>query len=131
MMPELLALALGVTAMMRARLFRHTSQVLSLLVAGLVSLGLLIVGVSLDLPRFLLQNLGDASAVDLHTIALGAAVALGAVLLVAVALVVPAKGVSPFWARILDLADGLTLAALIPLALAVLNVYARVRGLTS
>ncbi|QMU78788.1 type VII secretion integral membrane protein EccD [Streptacidiphilus sp. PB12-B1b] len=128
--PELLALALGVTAMMRARLFRHTSQVLCLLVAGLLALGLLIVGVSLDLPRFLLRNLGNASATDLHTIALGGAVALVAALLTAVALVVPAKGVSPFWARILDLADGLALASLVPLVLAVLDVYARVRGLT-
>ena len=129
--PELLALALGPAAMLRARLFRHTAQVLCLLVAGILASALLIVGVSLHLPRFLSQNLGDASAVDVRTIALAAAVALGAVVLVAVATAVPARGVSPFWARILDLVDGLTLAALIPLALAVLDVYARVRGLTS
>ena len=129
--PELLALALGLAVMLRARLFRHTSQVLCLLVAGILSLGLLVVGVSLNLPRFLYLNLGDASAVDLHTLGLAAAIALGAVILVAVALVVPNRGVAPFWARILDLVDGLTLAALLPLALEVLNVYARVRGMTS
>ncbi|QMU72273.1 type VII secretion integral membrane protein EccD [Streptacidiphilus sp. P02-A3a] len=127
--PELLALALGLAATLRARLFRHTPQVLCLLVAGILALGLLIVGFSLNLPRFLYRNLGDTSAVDVHTVALAAAVALGAGALVAVALVVPARGVSPFWARILDLVDGLVLAALIPLALAVLDVYARVRGL--
>lgn len=92
--PELLALALGIAATLRARLFRHTSQVLCLLVAGILSLGLLIVGVSLNLPRFLYQNLGDASAVDVHTVGLAAAIALGAVVLVAVALTVPAQGVS-------------------------------------
>ena len=128
--PELLALALGLAATLRARLFRRTAQVLCLLVAGILSLGLLIVGVSLDLPRFLYRNLGDASAADVRTVALAAAIALGAVVLVAVALIVPARGVPPFWARILDLADGLVLAALIPLALAVLDVYARVRGLS-
>ncbi len=128
--PELLALMLGVTVMLRARLFRHTSQVLCLLVAGLLSLALLVIGVSLNLPLFLFTNMGHPSTVDIHTLALAASVLLGAVLLGGIALVVPAKGVSPFWGRILDLVDGLTLAALIPLALAVLNIYALVRGLT-
>ena len=128
--PELLALMLGVTVMLRARLFRHTSQVLCLLVAGLLSLALLVIGVSLNLPLFLFGNMGHPSTVDIHTLALAASVLLGAVLLGAIALVVPVKGVSPFWGRILDLVDGLTLAALIPLALAVLNIYALVRGLT-
>ncbi|MEY9969184.1 type VII secretion integral membrane protein EccD [Streptacidiphilus sp. MAP12-16] len=129
--PELLAMVLGVTTMLRARLFRHTTQVLCLLTAGLLSLGLLVLGVALHMQLFLYQNLNNASAVDLRTILLGVSIAVGAAFLVAVALVVPARGVSPFWGRILDLVDGLMLAALIPLALAVLNVYAAVRGFTS
>ena len=128
---EALALALGVSAMLRARLFRHSSQVLCLLLAGLAGLGLLVVGISLDLPQFLHRNMDDSSRVDLHTLGLATAVALGAALSAAVALTVPARGVSPFWGRVLDLVDVLLPASLIPLALAVLDVYALVRGFTS
>ena len=129
--PELLAMVLGVTTMLRARLFRHTAQVLSLLGAGLLSLGLLVLGVALHMQLFLYQNLGNTSAVDVRTVLLGGSIAVGAAVLVGVALVVPAHGVSPFWGRILDLVDSLMLLALIPLALAVLDVYAAVRGFTS
>ncbi len=38
---------------------------------------------------------------------------------------------SPFWGRILDMVDSLMLLSLVPLALAVLNVYNVVRGATS
>lgn len=129
--PEALALVLGVTTMMRARLFRHTAQVLSLLGAGLISLGLLVLGVALHSQLFLYENMDNASAVDVHTVIFGVTIALGAAVLVGVALVVPTRGVSPFWGRILDLVDSLMLCALIPLALAVLDVYAAVRGFTS
>jgi type VII secretion integral membrane protein EccD len=127
---EALALALGLTALLRARLFRHTAQVLCLLLAGLSVLGLLVVGVSLGLPHALQQNPGDSPGADIRTIGFAAAVALGAALSAAVALTVPARGVSPFWGRVLDLADLLLPASLIPLALGVLPVYALVRGLT-
>ncbi|MFC1414921.1 type VII secretion integral membrane protein EccD [Streptacidiphilus sp. N1-12] len=129
--PELLAMVIGVTTMLRARLFRHTAQVLSLLGAGLLSLGLLVLGVALHMQLFLYRNLGNTSAVDVRTVLLGGSVALGAALLVGIALLVPGRGVSPFWGRILDLVDSLMLLALIPLALAVLDVYAAVRGFTS
>ncbi|MHA6763176.1 type VII secretion integral membrane protein EccD [Streptacidiphilus sp. PAMC 29251] len=129
--PEWLAMVLGVTTMLRARLFRHTAQVLSLLGAGLLSLCLLVLAVALHMQLFLYQNLGNTSAVDVRTVLLGGSVAVGAALLVGIALVVPGHGVSPFWGRILDLVDSLMLLALIPLALAVLDVYAAVRGFTS
>ncbi|MEZ0070136.1 type VII secretion integral membrane protein EccD [Streptacidiphilus sp. MAP12-20] len=129
--PELLALALGVSTMLRARLFRHTSQVLCLLAAGLGSLALLILGLALHMPLFLYTNMRNTSAVDVRTLAMAAGIAVAAAILVGIALVVPNKGVSPFWGRILDLVDGLTLASLIPLALAVLDVYGTVRGFTS
>lgn len=45
-------------------------------------------------------------------------------------LIVPRKGVTPFWGRIFDVFDGLVLLSLVPLCLAVLDVYATVRGLT-
>ncbi len=42
-----------------------------------------------------------------------------------------AKGVSPFWGRLLDLAEGAVLLALVPLCLAVLDVYGAARGMAS
>ena len=112
--PELLVLALGVAVTLRARLFRRTAQVLCLLGSGAIGTGVLIVTVALHA----------------HRLAPAAPVALGAAVLTVAALTVPAGGLPPFRARALDLLDGLALAALIPLALAVLDVYARVRALT-
>ncbi|WP_042409318.1 type VII secretion integral membrane protein EccD [Streptacidiphilus carbonis] len=129
--PEVLALVLGLATMLRARLFRHTTQVICLLGAGLLSLGLLVVGISLNLQSFLIANIARTSAVDVHVLGLGAAIAIGAALLVGVALIVPTRGVTPFWGRILDLVDSLLLISLIPLALAVLDVYSTVRSFTS
>lgn len=74
---------------------------------------------------------GNHSSLDIRTVWLSAAVALGAALLVAIALVVPSKGVTPFWGRMLDLAEATVLLSLIPLALAVLDLYAEARGMTS
>ncbi|PYC81939.1 type VII secretion integral membrane protein EccD [Streptomyces tateyamensis] len=126
---QLLALALGVSTMLRARLFRYTAQVFSLTVAGLLGLALLIVGLSLHTPLFIVEAAGS-TAVDLRTLWLAGSVAAGAALLTAIALVVPRLGVSPFWGRVLDLVDSLLLMSLVPLALGVLDVYARVRGTT-
>jgi type VII secretion integral membrane protein EccD len=128
--PQLLALALGISTMLRARLFRYTAQVFSLTIAGLLGLGLLILGLSLHTPLFILKA-ASTTAVDLRTLWLGGSIALGAALLIAIALVVPRLGVSPFWGRVLDLVDSLLLMSLVPLALAVLDIYALVRGTTS
>jgi type VII secretion integral membrane protein EccD len=128
---ELLALVLGVSTMLRARLFTNTAQVMCLLVAGLGSLALLVVGLALHMPLFIFTNLRNTSAVDIRTLVMAVGIAAGAAILVSIALIVPKKGVSPFWGRILDLVDGLALAALVPIALAVLDVYGTVRGLAS
>ncbi|WP_035846316.1 type VII secretion integral membrane protein EccD [Kitasatospora azatica] len=128
--PQVLALALGISTMLRARLFRYTAQVFSLTIAGLLGLGLLILGLSLHTPLFIIKA-ASSTAVDLRTIWLGGSIAIGAALLIAIALVVPRLGVSPFWGRILDLVDSLLLMSLVPLALAVLDIYAQVRGATS
>ncbi|WP_380285183.1 type VII secretion integral membrane protein EccD [Kitasatospora purpeofusca] len=128
--PELLALVLGLVTMLRARLFRYSAQVFSLTIAGLLGLSLLIVGLSLHTPQFVLRaGIGSTDA-DLRTVWLTASIAFGAAVLTAIALVVPRLGVSPFWGRILDLVDSLTLMSLIPLVLAVLDVYRLVRGAT-
>ncbi|WP_405013278.1 type VII secretion integral membrane protein EccD [Kitasatospora sp. NBC_01539] len=131
---ELLALAVGISTMLRARLFRYTAQVFSLTIAGLAGLALLVLGLSLHTPLFILEQLqqgGAGSSLDLRTVWLSASIAAGAALLTAIALIVPRVGVSPFWGRILDMVDSLMLMSLVPLALAVLNIYALVRGITS
>ncbi|GAB2920906.1 type VII secretion integral membrane protein EccD [Streptomyces mayteni] len=117
---QLLALAAGVALLTRARLFRYAVQVTVLLVAGLGSLGLLVAGFALDAE----------GAGDLRVLWLTAALTAGAGLLAAVALIVPRAGLTPFWGRALDLTEGAVLLSLIPLCLAVLDVYARARGLT-
>ncbi|MCQ4043684.1 type VII secretion integral membrane protein EccD [Streptantibioticus rubrisoli] len=130
---QLLALAVGVATLLRARLFRYTAQVGCLLVAGLAAICLLVLGLSLNPPASLLRDLltGNSAQVDIRTVWLAASVAAGAGLLTAIALIVPKKGVSPFWGRLLDLVEGAVLLCLVPLCLAVLNVYAAARGMTS
>ncbi|WP_328927957.1 type VII secretion integral membrane protein EccD [Streptomyces sp. NBC_00190] len=131
---RLLALTTGLAMLLRARLFRYTSQVVCTLAAGLVAVALLILGLALHPPADLLEALlvkHDRSGLDLRTIWLTAAVAAGAALLAGIALVIPRKGLSPFWGRLLDLTEAAVLLSLVPLALAVLDVYSRARALTS
>lgn len=78
-----------------------------------------------------LDRYGDHSGLDLRTTWLSAAVTAGAALLAGIALVIPRKGLSPFWGRLLDLTEAAVLLSLVPLTLAALDVYARVRSLTS
>ncbi|MFE6833779.1 type VII secretion integral membrane protein EccD [Streptomyces sp. NPDC057705] len=131
---RLLALATGLAMLLRARLFRYTSQVVCALAAGLAAIALLILGMALHPPVDLLEALvleQDRSGLDLRTIWLTAAVAAGAALLAGIALVIPSKGLSPFWGRLLDLTEAAVLLSLVPLTLAVLDVYSRARALTS
>ncbi|MFK0042490.1 type VII secretion integral membrane protein EccD [Streptomyces sp. NPDC090741] len=131
---RLLALTTGLAMLLRARLFRYTSQVVCTLVAGLAAIALLILGLALHPPADLVRELvqyHDRGGLDLRTIWLSAAVAAGAALLAGIALVIPRKGLSPFWGRLLDLTEAAVLLSLVPLALAVLDVYARARALTS
>ena len=88
--------------------------------AGLGSLVLLVAGFALD---------AEGSG-GLRVLWLTAALTAAACLLVAIALIVPRAGLTPFWGRVLDLTEGAVLLSLIPLCLAVLDVYTRVRGLT-
>ncbi|MBT2447003.1 type VII secretion integral membrane protein EccD [Streptomyces sp. ISL-43] len=131
---RLLALATGLAMLLRARLFRYTSQVACALVAGLAALGLLVLGLAAHPPAALLRELalyGDRSGLDIRTIWLSAAVTAAAALLVGIALAIPRRGLSPFWGRLLDLTEAAVLLSLVPLTLAVLDVYARARALTS
>ncbi|WP_039937390.1 type VII secretion integral membrane protein EccD [Streptomyces himastatinicus] len=131
---QLLALASGLAMLLRARLFRYTTQVAAVLGAGLVSLALLVLGLSLNPPahaviKLLTEN--DRGPLDIRTLWLAAAVTAGAGLLLAIALIIPRVGLSPFWGRLSDLAESAFLLSLVPLCLAALDVYSAARGLTS
>ncbi|MER8046321.1 type VII secretion integral membrane protein EccD [Streptomyces sp. NPDC094032] len=131
---QLLALAAGLAMLLRARLFRYTSQVACVLVAGLAAIALLILGLSLNPPVDLVKDLvmyGDRGGLDIRTIWLTAAVAAGAALVTAIGLIIPRKGLSPFWGRLLDLTEGFVLLSLVPLCLAVLDVFMAARSMTS
>jgi hypothetical protein len=120
--------------LLRARLFRYTSQVACALVAGIAAIALLVLGLSLNPPVDLMKDFlmyGDRGGLDIRTIWLTAAVAAGAALITAIGLVIPKKGLSPFWGRLLDIAEGAVLLSLVPLCLAVLDVYNAARSLTS
>ncbi|MCX4532239.1 type VII secretion integral membrane protein EccD [Streptomyces sp. NBC_01669] len=131
---QFLALATGLAMLLRARLFRYTSQVACVLVAGIGAIALLVLGLCLNPSADLLYELaryGDRGSLDIRTIWLSAAVAAGATLLTAIGLIIPRKGLSPFWGRLLDLTEGALLLSLVPLCLAVLDIFARARALTS
>ncbi|MEU2560078.1 type VII secretion integral membrane protein EccD [Streptomyces longispororuber] len=130
---RLLALATGVAMLMRAQLFRYTAQVTACLAAGLACLVLLGVGLALNPPGALVRDAlgGDTAALDLRTIWLTAAIGAGAALCAAIGLITARRGVTPFWGRFLEIAEGFVLLTLLPLTLAVFDVYASVRALTS
>ncbi|KUL37395.1 type VII secretion integral membrane protein EccD [Streptomyces sp. NRRL F-4489] len=131
---QVLAMAAGITIMLRARLFDYTAQVACLTVAGILTIVLLILGIALHPPTDIfitLERFQDAGPLNVRTVWFSASIAVGAAILVGVGLVVPKKGVTPFWGRIFDIFDGLVLLSLVPLCLAVLDVYSTVRGLTS
>ncbi|MEV6133477.1 type VII secretion integral membrane protein EccD [Streptomyces violaceusniger] len=131
---QLLALAAGLAMLLRARLFRYTAQVAAVFGAGLLALALLVLGLSLNPPadavlKLLTEN--DRGPLDIRTIWLAVSVTVGAGLIIGVALVIPKKGLSPFWGRLSDLAESAFLLSLVPLCLAVLDVYSSARSLTS
>ncbi|UXY30302.1 type VII secretion integral membrane protein EccD [Streptomyces sp. HUAS TT20] len=130
---QLLALATAVALLTRAQLFRYTGQVAPLLAAGLGSLVLLGLGLALNPPHPLIREAvtGDRSALDIRTIWLVAAIAAAAALVAALGLIVPRRGLSPFWGRFLEIVEGFVLLTLVPLALAVFDVYATARAMTS
>ncbi|MEU0834151.1 type VII secretion integral membrane protein EccD [Streptomyces sp. NPDC005969] len=130
---QLLALATGVAMLMRSHLFRYTAQVGCALAAGLGALVLLGLGLSLNPPADMLREAvaGDSTALDIRTIWLAAAVAGAAAVITAIGLIVPRRGVTPFWGRFLEIAEACVLLTLIPLCLAVFDLYHSIRALTS
>lgn len=129
---QLLALATGVALLMRAQLFRYTAQVATLLAAGLASLVALGLGLALNPPHALIRDAlaGDRAGLDLRAVWLVAAIAAAAALITLIGLKASHSGPTPFWGRFLEIAEGFVLLTLVPLALAVFDVYTTVRSLT-
>lgn len=130
---QLLALAVGVALLMRAGLFRYTAQVAPVLAAGLASLVLLGLGLALNPPLSAVRDAltGDRADLDVRTIWLVAAIAAAAALVTAIGLIGSRGGLTPFWGRFMEIAEGFVLLTLVPLALAVFDVYAAARAMTS
>ncbi|MGW0734184.1 type VII secretion integral membrane protein EccD [Streptomyces sp. NPDC002851] len=130
---QLLAFATGLAMLTRAHLFRHTAQVGCALAAGLASLVLLGLGLSLNPPvDMVIKALrGDSTALDIRLVWLSVAVAVVATVIAAISLIVPRKGVTPFWGRFLEIAESFVLLTLLPLCLAVFDAYHRMRSLSS
>ncbi|MEW2620076.1 type VII secretion integral membrane protein EccD [Streptomyces sp. NPDC048106] len=130
---QLLALATGIAMLMRAGLFRYTAQVAPVLAAGLSCLVLLGLGLALNPPQDVMREAlaGDRAGLDLRTIWLIAAIAAAAAVVTALGLILPRGGLTPFWGRFLEICEGFVLLTLIPLALAVFDVYASARAMTS
>jgi type VII secretion integral membrane protein EccD len=130
---QLLALATGVAMLMRAHLFRYTAQVGATLAAGLAALVFLGLGLALHPPMEYLIDAykRDTTALDIRTVWIAAAIGATAALVTAIGLITPRRGVTPFWGRFLEIAETFVLLTLIPLALAVFDVYASARAMTS
>ncbi|MEV1026709.1 type VII secretion integral membrane protein EccD [Streptomyces sp. NPDC050264] len=131
---QLLALATGIAMLMRAHLFRYTAQVGATLAAGLAALVFLGLGLALHPPLEYLQEAAlkhDTTALDIRTVWVAAAIGAATALVTAIGLITPRRGVTPFWGRFLEIAETFVLLTLIPLALAVFDVYASARAMTS
>ncbi|MFC4507937.1 MULTISPECIES: type VII secretion integral membrane protein EccD [Streptomyces] len=130
---QLLALAVGVALLMRAHLFRYTAQVAPVLAAGLGSLVLLGLGLALNPPLSAVRDAltGDRADLDLRTIWLIAAIAAATAIVTATGLTAARGGATPFWGRFKEIAEGFVLLTLVPLALAVFDVYTTARSMTS
>ncbi|GAA1237007.1 type VII secretion integral membrane protein EccD [Streptomyces sp. NBC_01474] len=130
---QLLAFATGVAMLMRAQLFRYTAQVGPLLAAGLAALVLLGLGLSLHPPLDYLDDFfrkGDHTAINIRTVWLVAVIAVATALITSIGLITPRRGVSPFWGRFMEIAETFVLLTLVPLTLAVFDVYAQARAMT-
>ncbi|MCF2533654.1 type VII secretion integral membrane protein EccD [Yinghuangia soli] len=120
MWARILTAALGIALLTRARLFRHTAQVTVLLAAGALALVFLGAGATLH------TGFGDT---ERQTWIFGLLAFFGAVLGL-IAVTVPARGLSPFWGRCMDILEGMLMTAVIPICLAVLGVYSTLRNIT-
>lgn len=115
----ILSTVLGVICLFRARLFTGRTQRASLLVAGSIALLAATVAGALDAH--------GTARVLVYVVPAD----LLAIVLFALAVVLPGRRYSPSVARAADLLETLLVLSVIPLALAVMGVYSKVRQATS
>lgn len=106
-----LAVVLAVCMLVRARIFRQAGEVLLLVGGGVLAFGLLQVGI-----------VAGSSTFSRSTWVF-AVTALVAVAFSVVAVTVPGRQLSPYWARVLEIAESLILISVVPLCVAVLELY--------
>ncbi|GAA4640699.1 type VII secretion integral membrane protein EccD [Actinoallomurus vinaceus] len=111
------AAAMAVSLLLRGRIFRGRGQRVWMLTAGLIGLGALDIGLALR---------GDQVS-TLAGVLLPLLLLAGVV--VGMAMWLPAHRPTPFWGRAGDIVDMIVIIALIPLALAALDIYSTIRGL--
>ena len=116
-----LAAVLALVTLGRARLFRHTAQVVVLYTAGLLGLAMLFVGLALDTGSLDKERQGWIFAL----------VCVVGALLAMVATTVPTRGLSPFWGRFMDVFEATLMISVVPLCLAVLDLYDKLRNITA
>ncbi len=114
---RVMAAVVSLTLLLRARIFRGRSQRAWMLVAGAGGLGVLTMALALD-----------ASPVQCVLLILPLTLVVAAVALT-MGTWLPGHKPTPFWGRAGDIVDMVTVVAMIPLALAVLHVYSKIRGL--
>lgn len=114
-----LAVALGLVCLLRARLFTGRAQRALLLVAGGVALLATVVAGVLD-------NHGTA-----RLLAFAIPAAVVALLMLGLAVTLPGRRYAPPWSRAADVVESLLVLSVIPLALAVMGVYGAIRHAAS
>jgi type VII secretion integral membrane protein EccD len=113
----IMAAVVCLSLLLRARIFRGRSQRSWMLVVGLGGFALLDVGLSLR------GTPAQSLVLVLPLVLAVAAIAL------TMAMWLPGHRPTPFWGRAGDIVDMFAIISLVPLALAVLGVYSKVRGL--
>jgi type VII secretion integral membrane protein EccD len=111
------AAATSVSLLLRARVFRGRVQKAWMLVAGFGGLAALAIG----------SATRDSHETAIIMVMLPAVVA--AIIAIGLASWLPSNRLTPFWGRAGDILDMLVVISLIPLALAVLDVYSKIRGI--
>ncbi|MGC0414700.1 type VII secretion integral membrane protein EccD [Embleya sp. AB8] len=118
---QILTAVLALVTVARARLFRHTTQVTVLYTAGLLGLAMLFVGLALNTGMLEKERQGWIFAL----------VCAAGALLAIIATTVPSRGLSPFWGRLMDVLEGMLMISVVPLCLAVLDLYDKLRNITA
>jgi len=110
-----LAAVLGVICLLRARLFTGRGQRAWLLSCGGVALAVVVIARAADL------------APTTRLLAIAVPVAVLAIILFALAVVLPGRRYTPPWSRAADVLESVLVLSVIPLALAVMGVYGTIR----